>query len=51
MPVVHRLQRRGLGRTTAVIATVGLVVFGSVGIGAIITHQVTQFASTLPDRK
>ena len=50
-PAVARLQRRGLGRTTAVIATVGLVLFGSVGVGAVVVQQVAQLANTLPDRR
>lgn len=50
-PIVTRLQRRGLGRSTAVIATVGLVLFGSIGIAAVIGQQVVQLAETLPDRR
>jgi predicted PurR-regulated permease PerM len=50
-PIVARLQRRGLGRTPAVIATVGLLLLGAVGIGAVIAQQVIQLAETLPDRQ
>ncbi len=50
-PVVNRLQRRGLGRTPAVIVTVGLLVLVTAGVGAVITQQVTQLADTLPDKK
>ena len=49
-PVVNRLQRRGLGRTPAVIVTVGLLGLVCAGIGAVITQQVTQLAGTLPER-
>jgi predicted PurR-regulated permease PerM len=50
-PVVTRLQRRGLGRTPAVIATVGLLLLISLGIGAVVVQQVGQLAQTLPDRR
>jgi predicted PurR-regulated permease PerM len=50
-PVVARLQRRGLGRTPAVVVTVGLVVCGALGIGAVVAQQVVQLADTLPDRR
>lgn len=50
-PVVTRLHRRGLGRTTAVIVTVSVVLLGSVGIGAVLVQQVAQLANTLPDRR
>lgn len=50
-PVVTRLSRRGLGRTTAVIVTVALVMCGSIGIGAVLAHQIVQLADTLPDRR
>ena len=50
-PVVSRLQRRGLGRTLAVVATVGMVVLGSFAIGTVILQQITQLAGTLPDRR
>lgn len=43
-PVVNRVQRRGVGRTIAVVVTVGLLGLISVGIGAVITQQVTQVA-------
>jgi predicted PurR-regulated permease PerM len=49
-PVVSRLQRRGLGRSTAVLLTVGLVLLATVGIGALVTQQVSRLAATLPDR-
>lgn len=50
-PVVTRLHRRGLGRTTAVVVTVALVVLGSAGMGAVLVHQVAQLADALPDRQ
>jgi predicted PurR-regulated permease PerM len=50
-PVVARLQRRGMGRTLAVLTTVGLVMLVTVGIGWILTQQVAQLADTLPDRR
>ena len=50
-PIVTRLHKRGLGRTTGVIVTVGLVLFGSLGIGALIAQQVVQLAQALPDRR
>jgi predicted PurR-regulated permease PerM len=50
-PVVARLQRRGLGRTPAVILTVALVVCGSIGLATVIAHQVVQLADTLPERR
>jgi predicted PurR-regulated permease PerM len=50
-PVVARLQRRGLGRTTAVVLTVALLVCGSIGTAAVIAHQVVQLADTLPERR
>ena len=50
-PVVARLQRRKLGRTTAVVATVGLVMCVSLGVGAVVVQQVAQLADTLPDRR
>lgn len=50
-PVVARVQRFGLGRTTAVIATVGFVIITSVGVGALVVQQVVQLAETLPDRR
>ena len=49
VPVVARLQRLGLGRTLAVIATVGIVLLLSLGIGTIIVQQVSQLIETLPD--
>ena len=50
-PLVARLQRRGLGRTTAVVTTVGLVMLVCVGVGAVVAHQLSQLADTLPDRR
>jgi predicted PurR-regulated permease PerM len=50
-PIVTRLHRRGLGRTTSVIATVGLVLLGTIGVGALIGEQVVHLADTLPDRR
>lgn len=49
-PIVARLQRRGLGRTTAVVLTVAVVLVAVVGVGAVVTQQVVQLADTLPDR-
>ncbi|MCI0700463.1 MAG: AI-2E family transporter [Planctomycetia bacterium] len=50
-PVVAWLQRRGLGRTLAVCSAVGLVAIVSVGVGAVVTHQLGSLADTLPDRR
>jgi predicted PurR-regulated permease PerM len=50
-PLVSWLQRRGLGRTSAVIFVVLGVLLGSMGIGGAIAHQVVRVAGTLPDRK
>jgi len=50
-PVVNRLQRRGIGRTSAVFVTVGMVCLLAVAVGALITQQVAQLAQTLPDRR
>ncbi len=50
-PVVTRLERRGLGRMPAVIATVGMLLLLFVGMGALVTKQVAQLADTLPDRR
>jgi predicted PurR-regulated permease PerM len=50
-PVVARLHRRGLGRTTSVVVTVGLVVLVAVSVGAVIAQQVVHLAETLPDRR
>ena len=50
-PIVSRLQRRGLGRVTAVVLTVSLVVCGSIGIGAVIAHQVVQLAETSAEHR
>ncbi|MBA4189584.1 MAG: hypothetical protein C0467_16485 [Planctomycetaceae bacterium] len=50
VPVVARLQRRGLGRTPAVLLTLGLVVCGTLGVGTLIAQQFSRLADTLPDR-
>jgi len=50
-PVVARLQRRGMGRTTAVFMTVGLLFFVSFGIGTMVAQQVGQLVDTLPDHR
>jgi predicted PurR-regulated permease PerM len=50
-PPVMSLQRRGLGRTFAVIVMVSAVLLIATGIGIVITHQVVTLADTLPDRK
>jgi predicted PurR-regulated permease PerM len=49
-PVVARVQRRGLGRTPAVIVTVALLVLTSLGVGAVVAQQVVQLADALPAR-
>ena len=49
-PVVTRLHRR-VGRTTAVIVTVTLLVLVTFGVGALIAQQVGQLAQTIPDRR
>lgn len=49
-PLVTRLQRWGLGRTPAVVLTVGLVVVASLGAGTLIAQQVSGLMETLPDR-
>jgi predicted PurR-regulated permease PerM len=50
-PIVARLQRRGLGRAPAVIATVGLLMIVTFGVGFVVAQQVAQLARTLPDRR
>ena len=50
-PVVNRVQRRGFGRTTAVILTVGLLGLAGLGIGAVIVQQVNQVAQTSADKR
>lgn len=50
-PIVTRLQRRGLNRAASVALTVGLVILLVGGVGALITHEVSQLAETLPDRR
>jgi predicted PurR-regulated permease PerM len=50
-PLVVWVQRRGVGRTTAVVTVVSVVLLVSVGIGAVVTQQVVSLAETLPDRK
>ncbi len=50
-PLVNRLQRRGISRTPAVLLTVGMVVCITIGVGALVTQQVSKLADTLPDRK
>ena len=47
-PPVSWLHRRGWGRTLAVITVVGLVLLLTIGIGAVVTHQVVMVAETLP---
>lgn len=49
-PLVARLRRRGLGRTPAVLLTVGLVALVTTGVGALVTQQVAKLAVSLPDR-
>lgn len=51
-PVVSRLQRRGLGRTPAVVVTVGLAVLLSVGAGGAIAQQIVWLSQeiTQPER-
>lgn len=50
-PVVAWLQKRGLGRSPAVIATVGLVTVVALGTGAVVAQQTASLSETLPDRK
>ncbi len=50
-PVVNRLQRRGLGRTTAVIATVGLVVLTTLGVGTVLAYQFQQLTGKLDEQR
>ena len=50
-PVVNRIQRRGVGRTAAVVLTVGLVLLGSIGIGALIAQQISHIAEDLPNQR
>lgn len=50
-PVVARLQRRGLGRSVAVVMTVGLLLLVSLGIGTVVVQQVGQLVDTLPDHR
>lgn len=50
-PVVTRVQRIGIGRTLAVIATVGMVVLVSTGIGMLVTYQIGELADTLGERR
>jgi predicted PurR-regulated permease PerM len=47
---VARVQRWGLGRTPAVVAVVGVVLLVTLGVGAMIVHEVVALADTLPDR-
>ncbi|HEY1189973.1 MAG TPA: AI-2E family transporter [Gemmata sp.] len=50
-PVVSRVQRLGLGRTMAVVVTVGLLGLAGAGIGAVIVQQVTQVADTSAENR
>jgi predicted PurR-regulated permease PerM len=50
-PIVARLQRRGLGRTPAVVVTVGVLMLATLGVGFVVAQQVAQLAQTLPDRR
>lgn len=50
-PIVARLQRRGLGRTPAVIVTVGLLLLVTLGVGVVVVQQIGQLAETLPNRR
>jgi len=50
VPVVSRLQRHGFGRNLSVFLTVGLVLMVSVGVGTLITQQVSRLPGTLADR-
>ncbi|MDB5308348.1 MAG: tqsA 2 [Gemmataceae bacterium] len=51
-PVVYRLQRRGLGRTTAVVATVALAILLTTAAGVVVTQQVMKLSNdiTQPER-
>ncbi|HEX4608789.1 MAG TPA: AI-2E family transporter, partial [Urbifossiella sp.] len=50
-PVVAWVQRRKVGRTTAVLLVVGLGIVITGGLGAVITSQLASLSSALPDRK
>ncbi|HSQ55011.1 MAG TPA: AI-2E family transporter [Gemmata sp.] len=50
-PVVTRLHHRGLGRTPAVLVTVGAVLLIVAAVSTLITQQVLSLAETLPDQK
>lgn len=50
-PVVVRVQRLGLGRTLSVLTTLSLVILVSIGVGALVTHQLGQLAQTLGERR
>lgn len=50
-PVVNRLQRRGLGRAPAVIATVGLLGLVGLGVGTVVAQQITQVANTSAEKR
>lgn len=45
-PVVNRVQRRGVGRTAAVVVTVGLLGLVCLGVGTVIAQQITRVADT-----
>jgi predicted PurR-regulated permease PerM len=50
-PVVAWLQRRRLGRTVSVVVVVALVMVTVLGVGYVVTQQMSSLAETLPDRR
>lgn len=50
-PVVAWFQRRGLGRTPAVLLVVGLGVLTTGSLGAVIASEMASLSTTLPDRQ
>ncbi len=50
-PVVSWVQRRGVGRSVAVMLVVGLGILITGGLGAIIAAQIASLSSALPDRR
>src|SRR5262245_49976689 len=49
-PVVAMLQRRGLGRVPAVVATVGAAVLACALVAWMLTQQMSSLTRTLPDK-
>jgi predicted PurR-regulated permease PerM len=50
-PAVAWLHRRGLGRTPAVAAVVGVTILLAAGVGAVVVQQMTGLTESLPGRK